>query len=51
MDEAESLYLQICKGIDDMDKQTLNHYRIVTPDRRNQTETPELKSEGLRFTG
>lgn len=26
-----------------MGKHTLNHYRIVTPDRRNQTGTPEPK--------
>lgn len=46
MDEAESLFLQICKGIDDMDKQMLNHCRIVTSDRRNQNETPDQKVRG-----
>ena len=33
-DNADSLFLQIYKRIDDMDKQTLRHYRLEISDRR-----------------
>lgn len=54
MDETGSLSLSICQGIDVMDKQTLNHCRIVIRNRRKQTETPGPKGMRLgylEFTG
>lgn len=44
-DDADSLFLQIYKRIDDMDKQTLRHYRLEISDRRNQTKSPEPKGK------
>ena len=43
VDEAGSLILSICQGIDVMDKQTLNHCRIVIRKQVKQTVTPEPK--------
>lgn len=51
MDETGSLILLICKGIDVMDKQTLNHCRIVIRKQVKQTDTPEPKWYETQLSG